>query len=466
MKLKQYIGLTCMLIVLTSCEKLLEIDPPRNEQSSSLVYRSEETAKSALAGAYYQMSGTQSINLDLTLVNAVASDEMRTAVAQFSDIITNNYNPITTTRTGGFWTALYKAIYNFNSVIEGLTDNTSITASVVQQMMGEAKTMRAYCYFHLVNIYGDVPLITTTNVDVNALMSRTAASMVYAQIVQDLEEAKGMLAEEYVVNGTASGRLQVNKWAATALLARIYLHTGEYAGALSNASEVIGQTGLYGLASGDELSGVFLKDSREAILQLGSSQNATSGFTAEGGQFVPTAIATAANYYLSPELLEAFEDEDKRKEAWVLPLTLSGGETFQPYKYQNNTAAAATASGRIEAPTLLRLAEQYLIRAEARMRQGDTEGARADVNTIRVRAGLDELSPSANLEDAIIQERRIELFCELGDRWYTLKRSGKVDDVMSQLRPDTWQSYAQWYPIPQTARDTNPNLTQNDGYIQ
>lgn len=463
MKLKQYIGLAWMLVVLTSCEKLLEIDPPKNERSSELVYLSEETAKSALAGAYYNMSTTQSINSDLTLVNAAAADEVLTAVALFSDIITNTYDA-STTRTGGLWAALYKSIYNFNSVIEGLTDNTAIAAGVAQQMIGEAMTMRAYCYFHLVNLYGDVPLILTTNVDVNALMPRTAASTVYEQIVQDLEEAKTLLAEEYVENGTVTGRLQPNKWAATALLARIYLYIGNHAQAMSNASDVIGQTGLYTLASGDELSGIFLKDSREAILQLGSSQNATSGFTAEGAEFIPSSIATVANYYLNTELLKAFEDGDRRRDAWVMPLTLGGVETFQPYKYRNNTAAAATASGRVEAPTILRLAEQYLIRAEARLQQGDTEGARSDINTIRDRAGLDELPTGADLEEAIIQERRIELFCELGDRWYTLKRTGTVDEVMSQLRPDTWQSFAQWYPIQQSAINTNPNLIQNEGY--
>lgn len=466
-KLNRGVGLLLIAASLVSCEKLLEIDPAKNEQPSEVVFSSEVMAKSVLSGAYSLLTTTQTYTNYMTLINGMSAEEVKyMSTAQFTDIMTNKYDPISTSSLSTLWSESYASIYRFNSIIEGLEGNTNISAETVAQMIGEAKTMRAYCFFNLVNMFGDVPLVLTTNVDVSAFMPRTASTAVYEQIIKDLEEAKVVLGEAYVTNNGVTGRQQVNKAAATALLARVYLHTGNYAEALSNASEVIGRTGLYELLDSDHLADIFLKDSRESILQMGSYLNATSGYTYEGATFIPTASATTANYSITESLLESFEEGDLRRSAWVLDLNLGGVNTYQPYKYRNSSIATATASGRIEAPTILRLAEQYLIRAEARLKTGDTDGARADINVIRDRAGLDDLASNADLEEAILQERRIELFCERGDRWFSLKRTGTVDAVMSALRPATWQSYAQWYPIPQGARDTNPNLTQNEGYVQ
>ena len=122
---------------------------------------------------------------------------------------------------------------------------------------------------------------------------------------------------------------------------------------------------------------------------------------------------------------------------------------------------------------VLRLAEQYLIRAEANAHSGDLASAIKDLNIIRQRAGLGTLPSSltqAQVIAAVAQERRIELFAEWGHRWFDLKRTGQVDAVMSEITPQKvgaitgWKSYQQLYPIPQSERQLNPNLTQNPGY--
>jgi hypothetical protein len=147
----------------------------------------------------------------------------------------------------------------------------------------------------------------------------------------------------------------------------------------------------------------------------------------------------------------------------VRDVTLDGVNASESFKYENSDNDDAVASGRTEAPTVIRLAEMYLLRAEANAALGNAAAALADINVIRNRAGLPALATGINLNLAIEHERRIELFCERGDRWLSLKRTGRINAVLGAAKP-TWQSFAQLFPIPQTAIDANPNLTQNQGY--
>lgn len=454
------------LISTTSCEKLLEIDPPVNERPSEVIFNSVSTARAALSGAYSQLSSSQTFSLHLTVANGLAADELRAiaASARYAVLENNTYDPINGGSTTDIWNDCYTSIYRFNSVIVGLTNNSAIPSDIANQMVAEAKAMRAYCYMQLVAHFGDVPLVLSINVDETALMGRTSADEVYTQIIRDLSEAKATLNSAYVSNGTVSNRQQINKAGAATLLAKAYLVQGNWQEALNNADEVIAQSDLYSLLPGNQLADVFLLNSSEAILQLGSALNETSGYTNEGQDLLTTPTSFSINLGLTDGLLNTFERGDLRRSAWVQEVTLNGVTAFQPYKYRNYNATMATASGRFEVPTLLRLAEVYLIRAEAHAHLDNLTAGLADINILRTRAGLPALGAAVNLLEAIEQERRVELFCERGDRWLTLKRTGRVDAVLNTAKPGTWQSYAQWYPIPQTARDANPNLTQNEGY--
>ncbi|WDF70309.1 RagB/SusD family nutrient uptake outer membrane protein [Sphingobacterium oryzagri] len=445
----------------TSCESLLEIDAPLNERPSVVVFRSSDAAKMALSGAYSQMSSNNTFAFTLTSFNGMAAGEVRyTSAAQFTDVQTNVYDPVTTTALSSIWADVYASIYRWNSILAGVQDNSFLPAALVQQMRGEALTMRAYCYFHLVNMFGDVPLVLITDASVTSLLPRTASASIYTQIIADLEEAKGLLAEDYAT----VNRMQVNRAAATALLARVYLHVADYNQALTNADAVLAQTARYTLVPSAQLGNVFLRNSSEAILQLGPALNATNGYTTEGSTFIPQSATSVPNYSLTTAQIAAFEAGDLRRSTWIRDRNVGGADYYLAYKYQNSNQTTATASGRVEVPMVLRLAEQYLIRAEARLETGNATGARADINAIRRRAGLADLASGADLNTALLKERQTELFCEQGARWYTIKRKGLANAVMGALRPATWQSFAQLYPIPQGARDTNPNLSQNDGY--
>ena len=114
---------------------------------------------------------------------------------------------------------------------------------------------------------------------------------------------------------------------------------------------------------------------------------------------------------------------------------------------------------------VMRLAEQYLIRAEARAQQGNISGGLSDLNVIRNRANLIDISGVSQNEllKDIIQEKRIELFTEWGHRWLDLKRTNNTDAILSPIKPN-WNSEDKLYPIPLRELDSNPNLNQNSGY--
>jgi hypothetical protein len=151
---------------------------------------------------------------------------------------------------------------------------------------------------------------------------------------------------------------------------------------------------------------------------------------------------------LSKSLLGAFEAGDQRVGHWIKTVVVRGVSYPFPYKYRQAVWAPAAP----EYATILRLAELYLVRAEARARMGDRVGTLADLNIVRRRAGLADIpaTDEGDLVDWILKERRAELMAEWGHRWFDLKRMGQAKNAL--------------YPIPASERQSNPNLTQNPGY--
>src|SRR5258706_7115947 len=167
-------------------------------------------------------------------------------------------------------------------------------------MTGEAKFLRAFCYFYLVNLFGDVPLLTTTDFASNSIAPRTPVNQVYDQIIADLKQAVNILPFDY--SNTNGERIRATKWAASALLARVYLYTGKYADAETQATLVINNP-AYNLVTISPSNNGFQKNNSEAILQL-QSNNSTTNWpyaTREAYDFVPVNNTVSPNYYLTPE---------------------------------------------------------------------------------------------------------------------------------------------------------------------
>jgi starch-binding outer membrane protein, SusD/RagB family len=299
-----------------------------------------------------------------------------------------------------------------------------------------------------------VPLYLSLNYQLNDKASKTAAAEVYDQIISDLKDAQNLLSIDYSFSN--GERLRPNKWSATALLARTYLYTQKWDSAEAQSSLVI-NNGLYSLTP---LDSTFLANSNEAIWQL---QPVMPGFdTNEGENFILTAPPTDVS--LSTFIMNAFEPNDNRLTQWVGTFSEGTNTWFFPYKYKIQTSS--TSPPFAEYSMVLRLAEQYLIRAEARAEENtNIAGAQQDLNIIRYRAGLPNTTASdqSSLLTAIAHERQVELFSEWGHRWLDLIRTNKADAVLGSEKP-TWKSYAKLYPIPSNEIQINSNVTQNSGY--
>lgn len=437
-----------------SCKKFVDVKLPPNLLSSETLFTDEKTADAAVAGIYSQV---QILNLSmcnggLSLYPGLSADEFYTTstTATAAAFSTNSLLPDNGTVTTNFWAISYKCIYQANLILENLGASPGLSNSVKQRLSGEVKCLRAFFYFYLVNLFGDVPLVTTSDYRVNAVMPRTPVIAVYQLIKNDLEEAKVLLQ----ANGAVLNKGRVNKFMATALLARVYLFTQEWGKAEVLATELIASSSFI-LAT--NLNSIFPGSSSEVIWQL-IRDNAN---TAEGTAFIPSSSTRIPAYALRDELLNSFENGDLRKTAWVNSNFISGTRYYYPYKYKVRTSSTVT-----EYNCILRLAEQYLIRAEARAEQNKINEGLADLNIIRNRAGLANIVAATKDEliNLIIKERRIELFAEWGHRWFDLKRKGMADAVLGPVKGNSWSAEDQLYPIPETSIESNPFLIQNPGY--
>lgn len=460
----------------SGCKKLVEVDPPVDKITESNVYKSDATAISVLTGIYKQLSSSGMLAQEFT-VNTLAlraglsADEL-TLWNGVNDRSLNAYykNELSLTNAGGgFWFSSYNLIYTCNSAIEGLTSPQAIniTKGVKQQLLGEAKFMRALFYFYLINFYGDVPLITATDYKTNAVLPRTSKDKVYQLIISDLEESIGLLSADYLdgtlVNPTTE-RTRPTKWAAEALLARVYLYTTDWVKAEQHASSVISNSTLFSLTN---LNDVFVMNSLEAIWQLQPVSNGPTN-TTDGYCFIlpPEGPNDTRNpVFLSNSLLTKFENGDARRNLWIDSVETDNGTYRYPFKYKVNKLRADVT----EYQMMFRLAELYLIRAEAKVQLQELTQGKSDLDIIRSRAELSPTSASSKEElvAAIEHERQVELFTESGHRWLDLKRTGKINDVMkiaSAEKASTWSPYQQLYPLPPGEIINNGNLVQNPGY--
>jgi starch-binding outer membrane protein, SusD/RagB family len=467
------------IIFFQSCKGLIEVDPPINNITSANVYSSDLTAADVLTGLYLKMSRENAtFNIEGYLstvfnVTGLSSDELSLFDPEYSSYNYNLYakNELTAEQAPNFWTNIYTDLFVANSAIEGISESSGLTATVKDQLLGEAKFMRAFYYFYLVNLYGDVPLASTTDYKINQQLGRTPKSAVYEQMIADLKEAQSLLYEEYKGSDAISGvseRVRPNKATAAALLARVYLYQASeenntWAQAEAEASKVI-SNGLYDTVP---LENVFLHTSKEAIWQLQPVSAGINGNSGEGKLFVlPQLQDMYSNpVYLGKSIVNSFESDDKRKTAWVGTVVYNGTSYSFPNKYK---VAQGVDAPSTEYSTIFRLAEQYLIRAEARAHLGNFSGAQEDLNVIRKRAGLPNTTASdqTTLLAAIAQERKVELFTEGGHRWFDLKRTNTADAVLGPIKGATWQSTDQLYPIPSREIAKSPRLQghQNPGY--
>lgn len=461
------------ILTQAECKKWVQVGPPKTTISSANVYSSDATAAAVLTGIYSQMSKASLTGGGITSMSflpELSSDNLSLVPSFAPSTWISYYTNNLTNANGDFWNIIYPNVFIVNSALEGLTSSTTLTPSVKQQLTGEAEFMRAFYYFYLVNLYGDVPLVTGTDYTINETLPRTPAAEVWQQIIQDLKDAQNLLNVNYLdatLLNITTARVRPSTWAATALLARAYLYTQKWDSAEVEASTVLNNTSLYGLTS---LSNTFLANSTEAIWQLQPVNAGQNTQDALAYIIPPTGPNFTYACFLSNGLLNTFEAGDQRRVFWVDSVIANGVTYYYPYKYKVDSIGAPIT----EYSTVFRLGEVYLIRAEAEAQQsGQTPQAIMDLNVIRERAGLGPYQGAqdpTSVLNAIYHERQVELFTEWGHRWLDLKRTGMIDSVMGtpgnacEIKGGKWTLNSQLYPLPLTDLQADLKLVQNAGY--
>lgn len=446
-----------LLLTISSCDDFVKIDPPRTSLVKATVFQDDATANAAMSDVYYHLQSSSFASgsiFSISLLMSMASDEQisyvtgnPTAVEEFQQV-NNNTLLADNSMVMLMWGDLYAAIYKCNAILEGVNASGNLTSEVKNQLLGEAKFIRAFCHFYLVNMWGDIPLVLTTDYRINSTIGRTDKATVYQSIVQDLLDAQQQLPQDYAF--TANERVRANTWAATALLARAYLYMEDWSNAEIQSTSVIEQTTLFALRP--NLSEVFNANNSEALLQWWSTVRPKE-------RAVFRFVSTPSFGAIRPEFINGFEPGDLRRTTWT---ALTSAGYYRTQKYVSIADNPPT-----QYSTIIRLAELYLIRAEARAQLGNISEAQADIDVIRNRAGLANTisNDKPSLLLTIEQERRAEFFNEWGHRWFDLKRTGRVDALLSPIKP-SWVSTAALFPIPESELINNSALKnqQNPGY--
>lgn len=446
----------CCLLAILGCSDYLEVETPKDHIDKTKVFSDDQLATAALTQVYSLMrangflSGTTS---GAGVLLGCYTDELEATTTR-TVAFRNFYEGSVLSNNSGIselWNQSYKQIYMANTMIEGLTATNALTENIRRQLLGEAYTVRALIHLYLCQTFADVPYVTTTDYKINQKITKLKARQVLENVVEDLIEAEKLLVPAY----PSAEKVRINQAAAQAFLARAYLYLENWDKAAYYAQLVI-ENSAYDL---DELDKVFLKTGKSAIWQFKPEFEGKNALEADSYIF---ESVPAPDVKIALDLLNAFEPDDNRKVEWLKGVG-TGEVNSHAYKYRLRGGSLGGSS--TEYSTIIRIEEMYLIAAEAAAEQQNWDVCNDMINKIRSRVGLAEVSV-ANREEAvstILQERRVELFCEYGHRFYDLKRKGRLNAVT--LNKSGWQPHFSVLPLPENELLLNPNLLpQNIGY--
>lgn len=441
------------LLLNVGCSQLLDIDLPKNEITDHNVFIDSVNASAAISGVYVAMMQAYSLDFcsgGMTAFPGMSADEIGQTVSNGNDEFFVNAISSTNTTVGYLWTSAYRYLYAVHACMEGITNSGTITAEQKAFLLAEARFVRAYINFYLVNIFGGVPVVLGTDYKVNSALPRSSEQEVYHLIKEDLGYCKEVFSKN------KKNIKRPGYYATLALLARVCLYEKNYAQAVELTTEVIDKGG-FALESTPQR--VFEQNSKETIWAL--MPVIADRATWEGYYFLPARATTVPRYIVTDGLFNSFDPDDKRKSAWVGTGTVRNVKYHFPNKYKQYLPTAQK-----EWYVMLRLAEQYLIRAESNTHLSNFDEARRDINYIRQRAEIPDFHSVDDKAIVLLEveaQRKLELMCEWGHRWLDLKRTGRADGVLSAIKPK-WDSWDVWYPIPQDEITNNPNMDQNPNY--
>lgn len=352
----------------------------------------------------------------------------------------------------GAWLSLYKTIYRCNLVLQNM-EKVQMTEEQRTQIAGQASFVRALCYFNLVRLWGEVPIITKTQTVAEARNNkRSPVSEVYDLIIKDLIVAKGL---PEVWDESEWGR--ATSYAARALLAKVYLYMKNYQEVINELTSVVADINAKRNLSLVPMPQTFpnnLKTSKDIIFAVQYLKGGVGESVHQNNRYRNNDNGNI----ISLEQAE-FENNDDNRKALVAPT----GSGQRPGKFD----APATNNETSADFPVMRCAEVMLMYAEAanELSAIPTQEALDALNAVRINANLmgktlEELSTKEIFRQAVYKERRLELALEC-DRWFDIVRTGQMTTVFPGIA-----AYRQLYPIPQTEIEnvSDKGGWQNEGY--
>jgi len=516
MKTYKYLVALLLGFSIIGCSDLEE--DPRSQLEPDERSVNLATVETTIAGAYGHLSARAFLSRGLGLPIMLRSDMVdignpttaservehdQFTVSESNPLILNPSNP-----ERSFWPRLYQVVRGANETLRELEVLEEQEEGVKEEIAGRARFIRAFAYYHLVRLFGDIPYLDENTTTVQAsVTTRMPVQEVYDNIIADFEFAKQWLPD------SRTDRALPGKAAAGAFLASVYLTREEYQLAFNEATDIINNAGTYDVALEPDYRNIFHAQntdfSTEPLFVIDfvgtnvddESRDYLAAFTGFYGQATYYPSGGWSVMVPAQAVYDSWDDGDYRKEVNfddeaidndgnVIPFTnfssLDGRNTNRPHISKYTAMAAdlpqANTSGRDSHSNyqLMRYAEVLLIAAEAAAELGNTADADRYVNMVRERArngngtGAPSSQPadiSGATVDDILEERRLELAFE-HKRWYDIVRRRMGNEVFGPNGFETEFQGTQNFnesrdyllPIPPLEITNNLNLTQNPGY--
>lgn len=447
-----------VIILATSCE-VLDVEPT-DKIDADLAIVDESSLSAAVNGAYDQLQSVGFAEDAIIFADLAADNWIHVGSKKEYAQVDDNQLVSSNAYIEGIWNSCYDGINRINSILAKEPELTNVSPAKLDHYMGQCYFMRALNYFTLAKYFGGVPLRLTPTTgaspdDVN--IARANITDTYQQIIDDLEVAETRLANSPVESAFA------NVYAAKALLARVYLYFSEYENhwtdAANKALEVI-ESREFTLTDSTNFKNLYIEGEQpdEIIFQVDffkdDDQNAIASWTRPEGRLEVTAWKSKDKV---ESIYHEYDENDFRRDVTVE----QDGDEY----YSNKYTDVGNSKDNV---IIIRLAEMYLIRAEALNENGFVANSEAFrlLNKVRRRVGIDTLTTGdapgqSYFRLAIERERQLEFAFE-GHRFFDLKRTGRIDDVLpltGNMDENNWL-----FPIPQSEMDTNELMEQNGSY--
>jgi hypothetical protein len=441
----RYLSIILLVAVTSSCKKFLEVEP-RASISDEATITDKASAETAIRGVYNAARSYYSVDFQSIAYLSGDNVQWTGSQSQVQEFINHKVNPENSTITS-VWNGIYVSVNRANNVIEKvpLVADPLLSAALKNQYIGEAYFLRALNYFDLVRIWGGVPLITaaTHSAAENRGIKRSTVEETYAQILSDLDAAEPLLTE-------TTDRFRATRKTVWALKARFYLYQKNWLKAEEYASKVIADQASYSLLK--PFNTFFFpatqKGTAESVFEFFYS---TNELNVHRGQWQPQENGGTRQWAPSESLVALLNN----------PITGGGRSTLLGKDNQNRWYGNLYYRSPATDPTyVIRIAELYLIRAEARAQLGNVADAAADLDAVRSRANLTATTASnaSDLLLAIENERRLEFAFE-AHRWFDLVRTGRAGTVLNITDASKLV-----LPIPVSQLLIDNALIQNPGY--